>query len=106
MSDLIKHTRMCNVQIYVTYKISNVTYVTHDYEMFSVRSYVTCENIIYPKLCYTRKHNVWCQNLNYVTYTKMCNVHFSLLFQNLDLGITSADDKLHLAIPVSSSCQC
>ena len=39
-------------------KICNVrTYVTNEYETFSVRTYVTYENIIYDVLC-----------LQYVTY--------------------------------------
>ena len=59
------HTKMCNVRIYVT----------HEHEMFSVRTY---ENIICPNLCYTRKYDVWCDR-TYVTM-KMCNVHFQFFF--------------------------
>ena len=48
------YTKMHNVQIYVI----------HEYEMCSIRTYVTYENEIYPNVCFTRKY-VWCQN--YVT---------------------------------------
>ena len=80
LSKLMVHTKMCIVR----------AYVRHKYEMlfFSVQIYVTYKNIICPKLCYTWKYDVWCQNLRYIRY-----VHFSLLFQNLDLGIASAENK-------------
>ena len=88
------NTKMCNVR----------TYVTHEYEMFSVRTYITYENIICAKLCYTGKYDVWRQNLCYI---RKCVMSISVyLFQNLDLGIASADDKLHLAIPMSRSYRC
>ena len=45
MSDLVLHTKMCNVQLYVT----------HEYEMRSIRTYVTYENVICPNVCYTRE---------------------------------------------------
>ena len=48
MSDLMLHTKMCNVQIYVT----------HEYEMCSIRTYVTCEIVICPDVCYNE--NVSC----------------------------------------------
>ena len=38
--------KMCNVKIYDTNK----------YEMCSIRTYVTYENIICPNICYTRKY--------------------------------------------------
>ena len=41
LSELMLHTKMCNARTYVTLK----------YEMFSVRTYVTYENIICPNLC-------------------------------------------------------
>ena len=84
LSELMVHTKMCYVR----------TYAMNEYEMFSVRTYVTYENIMCPKLCYTR----------IMLHTKMFNVLSVLLFQNLDLGIASVDDKLHLAIPLSRSC--
>ena len=50
------NAKMCNVR----------TYVTHDYHMFSVVTYVTCDNIICLNLCYTWKYDVWCPNLHYI----------------------------------------
>ena len=50
MSDLMLHTKVCNVQIYVT----------HRYEMCSIRIYVMYENVICPNVSYTRKA-VLCQ---------------------------------------------
>ena len=69
--------------------------VTREYEMFSVRTYITYEN-------YITHENMMSGVRTYVTCK---NAHFSLLFQKLDLGIASAVDKLHLAIPVSRYCQ-
>ena len=39
---------MCNVQ----------TFVTHEYEIFFVHTYVTHENVIWPNLCYTQKYDI------------------------------------------------
>ena len=49
MSELMLHTKMCNVKIYVT----------REYEMCSIRTYVTYENIICP---------------NIMSHTKICLV--------------------------------
>ena len=48
--NLMLHMQICNDRTYM--------YVTHEYDMFSVRTYVTYENIICPNLCYTRKYDV------------------------------------------------
>ena len=45
MSDLRLHTKMCNVQ----------KYVTHEYEMFSIRTYVTYENVMCLSTYVTRE---------------------------------------------------
>ena len=55
-----------NVTFLICYVLSNVT---HKYEMFSVQTYVTFENVMCPKLCYIRKYDVLCQNL--CTYKKL-----------------------------------
>ena len=34
-------------------------------EMFSVLTYVTYENMVYPKLCYTRKYDVIATKIQY-----------------------------------------
>ena len=54
-----------------------LTYVTYEYEMFFVRTYVTYENVVCPKLCYTRKYvlcvtyeNMYCVR-SYVKYEHM-----------------------------------
>ena len=71
--------------------------------LFSVRNNDAIENIICPKLCHTRKYDVWCQNLcNIRKCVKSISV---LLFPNLDLGIASAADKLRLGTPMSKFCQ-
>ena len=56
---------MCNVR----------TYVTHEYEMFSVLTNDAYENITWVKLCYTR-----CLVSDLILHTKMCNVCFSFPF--------------------------
>ena len=40
--------QMCNVQ----------TFVTQEYEIFFVHTYVTYENVIWPNLCYTKKYDI------------------------------------------------
>ena len=40
--------KMCNVR----------TFVTHEYEIFFVHTYVTYENVIWPNLCYTQKYDI------------------------------------------------
>ena len=38
-------------------RINNVrTFVTHEYEIFFVHTYVTYENVIWPNLCYTQNY--------------------------------------------------
>ena len=39
------------------------TCVTHEYEMYSVRTYVTYRNIICPNVCYKRKYDVFVSEL-------------------------------------------
>ena len=34
------------------------TFITHEYEIFIVHTYVTYENIIWPNLCYTQKYDI------------------------------------------------
>ena len=70
--------KMCNVR----------TFVTHEYEIFFVHTYVTYENVIWPNLCYTRKYDILVF-LHFFLHMKMCNVFFSLtFFQNLDRCIS------------------
>ena len=54
------HTKMCNFKIYVT----------HAYEMCSIRTY---ENVICPDVCYTRKYALCqkCVMLETVTHGNM-----------------------------------
>ena len=40
--------KMCNVR----------TFVTHEYEIFFVHTYVTHKNVIWPNLCYTQKYDI------------------------------------------------
>ena len=54
--ELTLHTIMCNVQ----------TSVTHEYEMHSLRMYVTYRNEKCPNVCYPRKYDVLCPNLYYI----------------------------------------
>ena len=47
------------LKILITKKMFNVrTFVTHDYEIFFVHTYVTKENVIWPNLCYTQKYDI------------------------------------------------
>ena len=40
-------------------KMYNVrTFVTHEYEIFFVHTYVTYENVIWTNLCYTQKSDI------------------------------------------------
>ena len=50
------HTELCNLR----------THVTHEIEMFSVRTYVMYGNILCPNLCHKRKYDVWCPKLYYI----------------------------------------
>ena len=120
---------MSRDRTYITYKTYNIRKMLHtNIRLFSVWTYVTYENVLCPNTCYTwiwdvfcptwcyiRKYNVYkfvfymkisCLMSGHLLYTKMCNVHISvLLFKNLDLSLASNDDKLHLAIPLSIYCQ-
>ena len=40
--------KMCNVR----------TFVTHEYEISFVHTYVTYENVIWPNLCYAQKYDI------------------------------------------------
>ena len=97
---------MCNVRIFVT----------HEYAIFFVHTYVTYENVIWLNLCYTQIYDIqMCLHFCFFLHMKMCNVlsvllfsefgqmHIkmfqklegsdSLVFSDLDLGIASTDDK-------------
>ena len=67
LSKLTLHTKMCNVR----------TYVTHEYEIYSVQTCVTCRNVICP--------NVWClvSELIPVLHTKRCNVRNHVTHENM-----------------------
>ena len=54
LSEIMLHTKMCNVRTYVTHEYENLcnhntkikyarTYIIHEYEMYSVRTYVEHE---------------------------------------------------------------
>ena len=78
LSELMLHTKKCKVR----------TYITREYEIFSVRTYVKYENMICPKLCYTRKYDVWSHNLRYI---RKCVMSISVYRFKI---WTSDDDKL------------
>ena len=42
------YNKMCNVR----------TFVTHKYEIFFFRTYVTYENVLWPNRCYTQKYDI------------------------------------------------
>ena len=47
------------LKILIIKKKCNVrTFVTHEYKIFFVHTYVTYENVIWPNLCYTHKYDV------------------------------------------------
>ena len=60
---------MCNVR----------TFVTHEYEIFFVHTYVTYENEIWPNLCYTQKYDI-SVSLHPFLHMKMCDILFSFTF--------------------------
>ena len=124
----IAHENMSRVRTYVTSKMCYVrTYATHEYEIifypnwWYIRKCVMSGQMLHTNMRFVLSElmlhskiymseimlhtEIWCLVSELTWHTKMCNVHFSLPFQNLDLGIASADDKLHLAIPMSRSCQ-
>ena len=46
-------------KILIIKKLCNVrTFVTHEYELFFVHTYVTYENVIWPNICYTQKYDI------------------------------------------------
>ena len=61
MSELMLHTKICNVQ----------TYVTYEYEMCYIRTNVKYENVICPNVGFTRKYDVISE---LTLHTKVCNV--------------------------------
>ena len=101
LSKHMLHTKMCNVQ----------AHVTHECEMYSVRTYVTYRNVLCPNIC---SHE---NPLGYILSTSVCMQNFIItfysvqeigpfsLFQNLELGKASTYDKCHLAISLARSCQ-
>ena len=66
-SNILIKKKMCNVR----------TFVTHEYEIFFVRSYDSYENVIWPNLCYTHKHDILC--LHFFLHIKMCVMSISVL---------------------------
>ena len=56
---------LCNIRRYVMSE-----HVTHEYEMYSVRSYVTYGNEICPNVFYTQKYDV----SELMLHTKICNI--------------------------------
>ena len=74
LSEHMLHTKKWNVQ----------SYVTHEYELYSVRTYVIYRNVLYPNICShekmnTRKYdvlcpkNVQCSNI-LVCYTQIWDI--------------------------------
>ena len=57
--DRIFNPQLIAIKILIIKKMCNVrTFVTHEYEIFFVHTYVTYENIIWPNLCYTQKYDI------------------------------------------------
>ena len=67
---------MCNVR----------TFVTPEYEIWFVHTYVTYENVIWPNVCYTQKYDILvCLHLSFLKM-KMCDVLFSFTFFFTEFG--------------------
>ena len=82
-------------------KVNVRTFVTHEYEIFFVHTYVTYENVIWLDLCYTQK--IWYLSASALfLHMKMCNVLFVFFYflQNLDRCISkcskSWEGQIHL----------
>ena len=72
LSELTLHTNMCNVR----------TYVTHKYELYSIRTSVSYRNVMCPNVCYKWKYDVWCLKL--ISHKKKrCNVRTHVTQENM-----------------------
>ena len=57
--DRIFNPQLPAIKILIMKKMYIVrTFVTHEYEISFVHTYVTYENVIWPNLCYTQKYNI------------------------------------------------
>ena len=54
-------SKMCDVR----------TFVTHEYEIFFVHTYVTYENVTWPNLCYTQKYDMLKKSADTLRYVNM-----------------------------------
>ena len=54
-----RHDRNFNPQLTaIKNSYNKETFVTHEYQIFVVHTYVTYENVIWPNLCYTQKCDI------------------------------------------------
>ena len=53
--DRIFNPQLTAIKMLIIKKMCNVrTFVTHEYEIFFVHTYITYENVIWTNLCYTK----------------------------------------------------